>query len=169
MKRLFKVVGASLIALLTIMILGSCSAKQTFRDEILKEDSIMVTKMMAEVDNPTFTDVDEVLAYYHDEKLWKEQDSVFFSIPQKVIPDIVSVLQKNHDPVTKVNIANEFKNNKRIYLNLPDKSDMYESLTPPDIPNVKTVDTVINGKHVQITESASPDINVKVTNTEDQS
>ena len=98
MKRLFKVVSASLIALLAIMILGSCSAKQTFKDEILKEDSIMVTKMIAEVNNPTFADLNDVLTYYHDEKLWKEQDSVFFSIPQKVIPDIISVLQKNHDP-----------------------------------------------------------------------
>lgn len=167
MKRLFMVMSTFLIALLAIMVLGSCNSKQKFKEEILKEDSLMVTKMMAEVDNPTFADVDEVLTYYHDEKLWKEQDSIFFSIPQKVIPDIVSVLQKNHDPVTKVNIANEFKNNKRIYLNLPDKYNMYEPLTPPDIPNAKTVDTVIDGKHVQITESASPDINIKVTHTEE--
>lgn len=167
MKRLFMVMSTFLIALLAIMVLGSCNSKQKFKEEILKEDSLMVTKMMAEVDNPTFADVDEVLTYYHDEKLWKEQDSIFFSIPQKVIPDIVSVLQKNHNPVTKVNIANEFKNNKRIYLNLPDKYNMYEPLTPPDIPNAKTVDTVIDGKHVQITESASPDINIKVTHTEE--
>ena len=167
MKRLFKVMSASLIALLAILTLGSCDAKQKFKQEILQEDSLMVTKMMADIDNPSFLSVDDAIAYQRSESQWRKQDSAFFAIPEKVMPNVIAVLQKNHDPVTKTSISNEFENNKRIYLNLPDKPDMYEAITPPDIPNTKTVDTIIGGKHVQVTESASPDIHIKVTNTED--
>lgn len=168
MKRLFKVMSASLIALLAILTLGSCDVKQQFKQEILKEDSLMVTKMMAGVDNPVFYGAEDAITYQRSENQWRKQDSAFFAIPEKVMPNIIAVLQKNRDPLTKMSIATEFENNKRIYLNLPDKPDMYEAMTPPDIPNTKTVDTIIDGKRVQITESKSPDIHIKVTNTEDQ-
>lgn len=163
MKRLFTVMSASLIALLSILIFGSCDVKQKFKQEILKEDSLMVRNMMEAVDNPTFTSVDDVMAYYHGEMQYRAQDSVFFSIPQSVIPDIISVLQKNHDPVTKESIANEFESNKRIYLNLPNKPDAHEVLTPPDIPNTKIVDTVIDGKKTRILESESGGSTITIT------
>lgn len=163
MKRLFTVMSASLIALLTILTFGSCDVKQKFKQEVLKEDSLMVRNMMEAVDNPTFTSVDDVMVYYHDEKQYRTQDSVFFSIPQNVIPDIVSVLQKNHDPVTKASVANEFENNKRIYLNLPNKPDVHEILTPPDVPNTKVVDTVIDGKKTRILESESGGSTITIT------
>lgn len=167
MKRLFTVMSTFLIALLAILTLGSCDAKQNFKKEILQEDSLMVTKMMAGVDNPTFYGAEDAITYQRSENQWRKQDSAFFAIPEKVMPNVIAVLQKNHDPLTKTSIAVEFENNKRIYLNLPDKPDMYEAMTPPDIPNTKTVDTIIDGKRVQVIESASPDINVKVTKTED--
>ena len=48
--------------------------------------------------------------------------------------------------------------NKHVYLNLPDKQDQYNAITPPEIPNTETIDTIINGKHVQIVQSSSTNI-----------
>ncbi len=164
MKRLFKISSVFLIALMAILTLGSCNLKQKFKGEILHEDSVLIKKTLAEVDNPTFESVEDVMAYQRSENQWRKQDSAFFAIPEKILPDIVSVLQKNHDPITKMSIAAEFENNKRIYLNLPDVS---ETRPIPDVPNTKTIDTIMNGKHVKIIESASPSINIRVTKTEE--
>lgn len=163
MKRLFKVVSASLIALLAIITLGSCDAKQQFKQEILHEDSLMVSKMIDVINNPTFTDIDDVIAYQRSESQWRKQDSAFFAIPEKVIPNIVAVLQKGKEPVTKVSITEEFENNKRIYLNLPNKPDVNEQMVMPDIPNTKVVDTVINGKKCRILESESGGSTITIT------
>lgn len=163
MKRLFKVVSASLIALLAIITLGSCDAKQQFKQEILHEDSLMVSKMIDVINNPTFTDIDDVIAYQRSESQWRKQDSAFFAIPEKVIPNVVAVLQKGKEPVTKVSITEEFENNKRIYLNLPNKPDVNEQMVMPDIPNTKVVDTVINGKKCRILESESGGSTITIT------
>ena len=72
--------------------------------------------------------------------------------------DVVSVLEKSGKPLTKMSISNEFEMNKHVYLNLPDKQDQYNAITPPDIPNTETIDTIIDGKHVQIVQSSSTNI-----------
>ena len=72
--------------------------------------------------------------------------------------DVVSVLEKSGKPLTKMSISNEFEMNKHVYLNLPDKQDQYNAITPPEIPNTETIDTIINGKHVQIVQSSSTNI-----------
>ena len=52
--------------------------------------------------------------------------------------------------------------NKHVYLNLPDKQDQYDAITPPpDIPNTEVIDTIINGKHVQLVQSSSTNITAK--------
>lgn len=168
MKRLFKVVSASLIALLAIVTLVSCDVKQQFKQEVLHEDSLMVSKMIVNNVNPTFNDIDDVIAYQRSESQWRKQDSAFFTIPEKVIPNVVAVLQKGKEPVTKVSITEEFENNKRIYLNLPNKPDVSEQMVMPDIPNTKVVDTVINGKKCRILESESNGSTITITrNMED--
>ena len=86
---------------------------------------------------------------------------MFFSIPEKVMRDVVSVLEKSGKPLTKMSISNEFEMNKHVYLNLPDKQDQYNAVAPPDIPNVEMVDTIIDGKHVQIVQSSSTNITTK--------
>ena len=86
---------------------------------------------------------------------------MFFSIPEKVMSDVVSVLEKSGKQLTKMSISNEFEMNKHVYLNLPDKQDQYNAITPPDIPNVEMVDTIIDGKHVQIVQSSSTNITTK--------
>lgn len=161
MKRLFEKLSMCLIMLIAVVTMSSCDYVKQTKSEIKHDDSLMVSKMMQDIDNPTFTDCSDVIEFQRSEGQWRHQDSVFFSIPEKVMRDVVSVLEKSGKPLTKMSISNEFEMNKHVYLNLPDKQDQYDAITPPDIPNTKVVDTIINGKHVQLVQSSSTNITTK--------
>lgn len=161
MKRLFEKLSMCLIMLIVAVTVSSCDYMKKTKSEIKHNDSLMVSKMMQDIDNPTFTDCSDVIEFQRSEGQWRHQDSVFFSIPEKVMRDVVSVLEKSGKPLTKMNISNEFEMNKHVYLNLPDKQDQYNAIAPPDIPNVEMVDTIIDGKHVQIVQSSSTNITTK--------
>ena len=147
-----------LIMLIVAATMSSCDYVKQTKSEIKHDDSLMVSKMMQDIDNPTFTDCSDVIEFQRSEGQWRHQDSVFFSIPEKVMRDVVSVLEKSGKPLTKMSISNEFEMNKHVYLNLPDKPDLYQAITPPDVPNTEVVDTIIDGKHVQIIQSSSTNI-----------
>ena len=147
-----------LIMLIVAATVSSCDYVKQTKSEIKHDDSLMVSKMMQDIDNPTFTDCSDVIEFQRSEGQWRHQDSVFFSIPEKVMRDVVSVLEKSGKPLTKMSISNEFEMNKRVYLNLPDKPDLYKAITPPDVPNTEVVDTIIDGKHVQLIQSSSTNI-----------
>lgn len=161
MKRLFEKLSMCLIMLIVAVTMSSCDYVKQTKSEIRHDDSLMVSKMMQEVDNPVFANCADALVYQKAEGKWRHQDSVFFSIPEKAMQNVVSVLEKSGEPVTKISIANEFEMNKHVYLNLPDKQDQYHALVPPDIPNTVTVDTIIDGKHVQLVQSSSTNITTK--------
>lgn len=150
-----------LIMLIVAATMSSCDYVKQTKSEIRHDDSLMVSKMMQEIDNPTFANYSDALVYQKAEGKWRHQDSVFFSIPEKVMQNVVSVLEKSGEPVTKISIANEFETNKHVYTNLPDKTDLYQAITPPDVPNTEVVDTIIDGKHVQIVQSSSTNITTK--------
>ena len=147
-----------LIMLIVAATVSSCDYVKQTKSEIRHDDSLMVTNMMREIDNPTFTDYSDAIEFQRSEGQWRHQDSVFFSIPEKVMRDVVSVLEKSGKPVTKMSISNEFEMNKHVYMNLPDKPDLYQAITPPDVPNTEAVDTIIDGKHVQVIQSSSTNI-----------
>ena len=161
MKRLFEKLSMCLIMLIVAATMSSCDYVKQTKSEIRHDDSLMVSKMMQEVDNPTFANYSDALVYQKVEGKWRHQDSVFFSIPEKVMRDVVSVLEKSGKPLTKMSISNEFEMNKHVYLNLPDKQDQYDAITPPDIPNTVTIDTIIDGKHVKLVQSSSTNITTK--------
>ena len=161
MKRLFEKLSMCLIMLIAAIAVSSCDYVKQTKSEIRHDDSLMVSKVMQDIDNPTFTDCSDVIEFQRSEGQWRHQDSVFFSIPEKVMRDVVSVLEKSGKPLTKMSISNEFEMNKHVYLNLPDKQDQYSATTPPDIPNTVVVDTIIDGKHVQIVQSSSTNITTK--------
>ena len=158
MKRLFEKLSMCLIMLIAVITVSSCDYVKQTKSEIRHDDSLMVSKMMQEIGNPTFTDYSDAIEFQRSESKWRHQDSVFFAIPEKVMRDVVSVLEKSGKPLTKMSISNEFEMNKRVYLNLPDKPDLYQTITPPDVPNTEVVDTIIDGKHVQIIQSSSTNI-----------
>lgn len=161
MKRLFEKLSMCLIMLIVAATMSSCDYVKQTKSEIRHDDSLMVTKMMQEIDNPVFNDYSDAIEYQRSEGQWRHQDSIFFSMPEKCMKDVVSVLEKSGKTVTKISIANEFDLNKHVYLNLPDKSDQCNILTPPDIPNTEVVDTIIDGKHVQLIQSSSTNIITK--------
>ena len=161
MKRLFEKLSMCLIMLIVAATVSSCDYVKQTKSEIKHDDSLMVSKMMQEIDNPTFADYSDALTYQKTESQWRHQDSVFFRIPEKVMRDVVSVLSKSGEPITKGSISHEFEVNKHVYLNLPDKQDQYSAAAPPDIPNTVVVDTIIDGKHVQIVQSSSTNITTK--------
>lgn len=161
MKRLFEKLSMCLIMLIVAVTVSSCDYMKKTKSEIRHDDSLMVSKMMQETDNPTFANYSDALVYQKAEGQWRHLDSVFFSIPEKVMRDVVSVLEKSGEPITKRSISHEFEANKHVYLNLPDKQDQYSAITPPDIPNTVMVDTIIDGKHVQIVQSSSTNITTK--------
>lgn len=161
MKRLFEKLSMCLIMLIAAIAVSSCDYVKQTKSEIRHDDSLMVSKMMQDVDNPTFADYSDVIEFQRSEGQWRHQDSVFFSIPEKVMRDVVSVLEKSGKPLTKMSISNEFEMNKHVYLNLPDKQDQYDAITSPDIPNTEVIDTIIDGKHVQIVQSSSTNITTK--------
>ena len=161
MKRLFEKLSMCLIMLIVAVTVSSCDYMKKTKSEIRHDDSLMVSKMMQDIDNPTFTDCSDVIEFQRSEGQWRHQDSVFFNIPEKVMRDVVSVLEKSGKPLTKMSISNEFEMNKNVYLNLPDEQDQYNAIAPPDIPNVEMVDTIIDGKHVQIVQSSSTNITTK--------
>ena len=150
-----------LIMLIVAATVSSCDYVKQTKSEIKHDDSLMVSKMMQEIDNPTFTDYSDAIEFQRSEGQWRHQDSVFFSIPEKVMRDVVSVLEKSGEPINKRSISNEFEMNKHVYLNLPDKRDQCGAITPPDIPNTEVVDTIIDGKHVQLVQSSSTNIMTK--------
>ncbi len=158
MKRLFEKLSMCFIMLIVAATVSSCDYVKQTKSEIRHDDSLMVTNMMREIDNPTFTDYSDAIKYQRSGGQWRHQDSVFFSIPEKVVRDVVSVLEKSGKPVTKMSISNEFEMNKHVYMNLPDKPDLYQAITPPDVPNTEVVDTIIDGKHVQLIKSSSTNI-----------
>ena len=161
MKRLFEKLSMCLIMLIVAATMSSCDYVKQTKSEIRHDDSLMVTNMMREIDNPTFTGCTDAIEYQRSEGQWRHQDSVFFSIPEKCMKDVVSVLERSGKPVTKISISNEFDLNKHVYLNLPDKPNQYQAITPPDVPNTVTIDTIIDGKHVQLVQSSSTNITTK--------
>ena len=161
MKRLFEKLSMYLIMLIVAITVSSCDYVKQTKSEIRRDDSLMVSKMMQEIDNPVFNDYSDALMYQKTEGQWRHQDSVFFSIPKNVMQNVVSVLEKSGEPVTKMSIAHEFEVNKHVYMNLPDKTDQYHAITPPDVPNTEVVDTIIDGKHVQLIQSSSTNIITK--------
>ncbi len=161
MKRLFEKLSMCLIMLIVAITVSSCDYVKQTKSEIRHDDSLMVSKMMQETDNPTFANYSDALVYQKAEGQWRHQDSVFFRIPEKVMQNVVSVLEKSGQPVNKISIASEFEANRHVYLNLPDKQDQYHALVPPDIPNTVTIDTIIDGKHVKLVQSSSTNITTK--------
>lgn len=161
MKRLFEKLSMCLIMLIVTATVSSCDYVKQTKSEIRHDDSLMMSRMIQDIDNPTFTDCSDVIEFQRSEDQRRHQDSVFFSIPEKAMRDVVSVLEKSGKSLTKMSISNEFDLNKHVYLNLPDKQDQYSAATPPDIPNTVVIDTIIDGKHVQIVQSSSTNITTK--------
>lgn len=163
MKKWIKWYCAALIALVVAITMSSChrkyasEAKHSVQEYV---DSADLVKILDEYDNPKFTSLDDVCTYYQNEKQYRMQDSVFFSLSPEVITDVYTVLVRRNIPPTKMSIVDEYLKNVKVYSNLPKKAEMNEAFNngAPDVPNTQVVDTIINGKHIQILETSKTSV-----------
>jgi hypothetical protein len=72
-------------------------------------DSVSVDWAVAQVMNPVFMNIDEVLTYQEDQLEDRNIDSVFLSIPKEVLVDISKVLIGRSSRATKFSIVEEYK------------------------------------------------------------
>lgn len=156
MKRLFRL-SMCLIMLIVVASLSSCDHLNGYKQAKENLDSTQVMQWFAEIDDPLFVDAEDVLSYQHGEQQWRTQDSIFYSIPQTALLNVVTVLQKQGIKLCKTTIVDEFTSNKKVYLNLPEPEQVTEtkemSAEIESIPNVSVKDTVINGQTMKVVTS----------------
>lgn len=156
MKRLFRL-SMCLIMLIVIASLSSCNHWSGYECAEENLDSTQVMQWLTEFDDPLFVDAEDVLSYQHSEQQWRTQDSIFYSIPQTALLNVVTVLQKQGVKLCKNTIVDEFTSNKKVYLNLPEPEQVKEtkemSAEIESIPNVAVKDTVINGQAMKVVTS----------------
>lgn len=161
MKKWIKWYCAALIALVVTTVMSSCHRKYASESKhSITEyvDSADLAKILGEYDNPKFTSLDDVYTYYQNEKQYRMQDSVFFSMPPETVANVYTVLvRRGEKSITKMSITNEYLDNIKVYSNLPKKVEMDEALGNgmPDVPNTVTIDTIINGEHVKVMQEST--------------
>ena len=83
----------------------------------------------------TFSDVNDVILYKHERVSQLFTDSVFTSLSDQEIANVVSVLKKQQDTFGVSDIVYEYRANQRIYSNLPDANTSSPTTTEqPDPP-----------------------------------
>jgi hypothetical protein len=156
MKRLLRL-SMCLIMLIVVASLSSCDHLNGYKHAKENLDSMQVMQWLMEFDDPSFVDAEDVLSYQHGEKQRLTQDSIFYSIPQTALLNVVSVLQKQGVKLSKTTIVDEFTSNKKVYLNLPEPEQVKEtkemSAEIESIPNIAVKDTVINGQAMKVVTS----------------
>lgn len=120
MKKWMKWFCANLIALVAVLC-TSCHRPNYDPAEVNKEDVSFVKATLQQIDNPTFTNVENVVEYQNTSGRERYLDSVFYSIPQDVLKDVAQVLINRRAELTKHSIAEEYIYGKKIYTNLPDQ------------------------------------------------
>ena len=89
--------------------------------------------------NPTFDDVNVLLTYRDVLSKEHQMDSIFLSLPEPVLKNVVTVLLNKYGETTREDVVNEYVKNKEIYDNLR---------TPP-LPSTTeandSADKIING------------------------
>ena len=138
-------------------------------------DSI-VQKSVAEMINPTFDVVDDVIAYRIMSEKIKQTDSIFNYLPDATVEYVSNVLFNRKEPLNKKSIVHEYQINRNVYDNLPFppvanmqknpststespiaelKIEKEENTTVMEAPQTRAVttvkDTTIDGKPATIT------------------
>lgn len=112
------------------------------------DDSVITNNVIAQVSNPVFTTVDEVLSYQSQK--WDELfiDSVFSNIPPEILEIVAKVRLGRLQQVTKKELVIEYlQHHQDIYKYIAtDSIPLPPARAVDDILSCDTADTVINGK-----------------------
>ena len=128
-----------------------------------EESEMSIQDMQYQVD-PQFTDCTEAVMFQRSLKTDNQVDSIFCSLPQQKLIDIVTVLLNTGKAATKASIVEEWKSHSSVYDNIrTDNPTDAAANTPPNTPdtgnvnaatgtvNIQQVDTVIDGKPATVT------------------
>lgn len=122
------------IACLT-MLLFSCNKQHYDPKDISDQDSTYVIDQLKKIDNQQFTSFEMVSNYQQDCITRYTTDSIFRSIPLKILEDVYTVCSYKFKNVTKKTIVQEYSVNKDVYLNIHKKPK-----------EVKTIDELFEEK-----------------------
>lgn len=167
MRRKIPLIGAYLIALLIACVctIGMCTSCDHFKKDDLKsdvDDSLNISELIYEYNNPVFESVTDVLDYKQEQEERQTLDSFVTNISENKLIAISSVLFKRGDRVTIRQLYHEYLCNKSVYDNLPpvtinakDTTVMEEPPTRVESSESKektptTIDTTINGQKLTI-------------------
>lgn len=121
-------------------------------------DSIVDTHIQ-DLTNPVFSSDEQALIWRELDAQRLQYDSIFNSLPEKTIRDIVKVLLKRENLASKRSIVDEYLNHKDVYPYLVQDVKPKEATTATEAQPTRVVetaqisikDTTIEGKPVRIT------------------
>lgn len=83
------------------------------------KDSVRIAEAVQNITNPQFTTLNEVIEFRTCHRESQAIDSIFFSLPESVLQNVVTVLlKKNYASITKKDIIEEFEQHKDVYSNI---------------------------------------------------
>lgn len=105
--------------------------------------------------NPVFTTATAVIQYQQELSMRESVDSIFLSIPQEMLNNIVSVCLSKQNPVDIPGIVYEYTTNSNIYKALPKQpqkveENKEEQKTRAVDAQEEYIDTVINGRKAKL-------------------
>lgn len=144
LRNFGKFLGVYLLAALgAIMLLTSCDKlRRSYPSNYDRaNDSVKICEMIENVNNPQFSSVTDVMEFRVNYASGQTIDSVFFSLPDNTIRNVVGVLLKSNTNITKKDIIEEYRRCK----------DVYDKLPVPNASNEKTDDSSAVNKPVDKT------------------
>lgn len=132
MKRKTKFLGLCLSLMLTVMLCSVTTACDYFKTEPCPcegPDSLYVAEYYESVTNPTFESVDEVLLYQNNTVADYEIGDIFRAMPEDVLTYVSTVCLKKYGEITIRDVVSEYKFNREVYDNLPNRNS---TNTQPD-------------------------------------
>lgn len=148
-----------LFLLATIMTFCLMGCNLPWEEQPAQEDVVQPQEQVTDnwdFANPVFTNPTAVMQYQQELSMRKNIDSIFLTIPQTTINNVVSVLLSKQNPVDLAGIVYEYSNNAEIYNALPkEKSSNKDTKKEEEKePEVKAweecIDTVINGRKAKL-------------------
>lgn len=128
-------------------------------------DSAAIVKLLKSQTNPSFTSVEQILAYRQDLNKESFIDSVLATMPVETLTDVATVVINKRGSTTQGDIVEEFRQNRQVYTHLhPTATENPANTTPPDqaiqdsinavlqyvgTTSINYKDTVIDGKPVK--------------------
>jgi hypothetical protein len=164
MKNFALVLALGLACAALVVAIGNAADVKNIKNDFA--DSVTVAEMCTAQVDPVFTTAEDVLLFKQNMLVKAHTDSIIMSLPDKTLGDVSTVCLKKKNRVKLKDIVAELRDNKDVYLNLPNTpiAPIQENAvvveTPPNNDSVprpklssKTVthsDTIINGTKFHI-------------------